>query len=124
MSAETLTRDNPYLSRLTMAQLGVSAINCTASLPNSVAAFIRDSLAENTRKAYLSDLREFEQWGGSIPASAEMVAAYLADRANTLAVATLIRHLASISKAHQARGLSNPVRSELVRATMRALRPA
>jgi integrase len=105
-----------------MAQLGVSAINCTASLPNSVAAFIRDSLAENTRKAYLSDLREFEQWGGSIPASAEMVAAYLADRANTLAVATLIRHLASISKAHQARGLSNPVRSELVRATMRGIK--
>jgi hypothetical protein len=50
-----------------MAQLGeVSAINCTVSLPNSVAAFIRDSLAENTRKAYLSDLGEFEQWGGSI----------------------------------------------------------
>jgi integrase len=51
-----------------------------------------------------------------------MVAAYLADRANTLAVATLIRHLASISKAHQARGLSNPVRSELVRATMRGIK--
>jgi integrase len=91
-------------------------------VPNSVAAFIRDSLAENTRKAYLSDLGEFEQWGGSIPASAEMVAAYLADRADTLAVATLIRHLASISKAHQARGLPNPVRSELVRATMRGIK--
>jgi len=118
-----LTLDNYYLSRLTMAQLGeVSAINCTASVPNSVAAFIRDSLAENTRKAYLSDLGEFEQWGGSIPASAEMLAAYLADRADTLAVATLIRHLASISKAHQARGLSNPVRSELVRATMRGIK--
>lgn len=91
-------------------------------MPNSVAAFIRDSLAENTRKAYLSDLGEFEQWGGSIPASAEMVAAYLADRADTLAVATLIRHLASISKAHQVRGLSNPVRSELVRATMRGIK--
>jgi integrase len=108
----SLTRDNPLLSRPTMV----------ASVPNSVAAFIRDSLAENTRKAYLSDLGEFDQWGGSIPASAEMVAAYLADRADTLAVATLIRHLASISKAHQARGLSNPVRSELVRATMRGIK--
>jgi integrase len=51
-----------------------------------------------------------------------MVAAYLADRADTLAVASLIRHVASISKAHQARGLSNPVRSELVRATMRGIK--
>ena len=90
-----------------------SAINCT-DLPEGVAMLIRDSLAENTRRAYRSDLAEFERWGGSIPSSAEAVAAYLATRADTLAVATLIRHLASISKAHEARWLPNPTRSELV----------
>jgi integrase len=106
-----------------MAQLGeVSAINCTVSLPNSVAAFIRDSLAENTRKAYLSDLGEFEQWGGSIPASAETLAAYFAARADTLAVASLVRHVASISKAHKARGVPNPCASELVKATIRGIK--
>jgi hypothetical protein len=81
-----------------------SAINCIGGLPESVAGFIRDSLAENTRLAYLSDLREFERWGGSIPASAETLASYLAARAHTLAVASLVRHVASISKAHVTRG--------------------
>jgi hypothetical protein len=78
---------------------------------SAVNDFVRDSLAPNTRKAYLSDLGEFERWGGSIPSSAETVAAYLATRADTLAVATLVRHVASISKAHEARGLPNPTRS-------------
>jgi integrase len=104
-----------------MDHLGV-AINCKADLPDGVATYIRDSLAENTRRAYLSDLGEFERWGGSIPSSAETVAAYLAARADTLAVATLVRHVASISKAHEARGLANPTRSELVRATLRGIR--
>ena len=98
------------------------AINDIEALPPVLAPSSRDSLAANTRRAYLSDLGEFERWGGSIPASAEMVAAYLADRADTLAVASLVRHVASISKAHQARGLSNPTRSELVRATMRGIK--
>jgi integrase len=106
-----------------MAQLDVSVspINCTHSLPDAVVSYVCDSLAPNSRKAYLSDLAEFERWGGSIPASVETVAAYLAARADALAVATLVRHLASISKAHEARGLLNPTRSELVRATLRGI---
>jgi integrase len=125
MNQQFLTRDNPLLSRLTMGALDVpkgSAINCTDDLPTSVATYVRDSLAENTRRAYLSDLGEFERWGGSIPASAETVASYVAARADTLAVASLVRHVASISKAHEARGLPNPTRSELVRATMRGIK--
>jgi integrase len=117
--APALTRDNIHLSRPTMARLEVSL---SASLPDVVASYVCDSLAPNTRRAYLSDLAEFERWGGSIPASVEAVAAYLAARADTLAVATLVRHLASISKAHEARGLLNPTRSELVRATLRGIK--
>jgi site-specific recombinase XerC len=94
----------------------------SAEVTAKVARFVNDSLAENTRKAYLSDLSEFERWGGSIPASAETVAAYMAARADTLAVASIVRHVASISKAHEARGLPNPTRSELVRATMRGIK--
>ena len=84
-----LTSDNLLLSRLTIGALNVpegSTINCTTDLPDDVATYIRDSLAPNTRRAYLSDLGEFERWGGSIPASAKTVAAYLAARADTLAV--------------------------------------
>jgi integrase len=107
-----------------MAQPGVSlsAINCTNGLPDTVASYVRDSVAPNTRRAYLSDLAEFEQWGGSIPASAETVATYLAARADAVAVATLVRHLGSISKAHEARGLPNPTHAELVRATLRGIK--
>lgn len=83
---------------------------------------MRDSVAENTRRAYRFDLVAFEAWGGSIPASPELIAAYLAAEADKLAIATLQRRLASISKAHAMRGLPNPVPSELVRATMRGIR--
>ena len=99
-----------------------SAINCTDEVTSRVAALIENSLAENSRRAYLSDLREFERWGGTIPSSPELVASYLAAQADRLAVATLIRHVASISKAHQARGLATPTQTELVRATLRGIR--
>jgi len=88
----------------------------------AVAGLIRDSIAPNTKRAYTCDLAHFENWGGSIPASAQMVAMYLAAHADVLSVATLVRRLASISKAHEGRALPNPTRSELVRATMRGIR--
>jgi integrase len=118
--ANNLTSDNPYLSRPKLGLVHDSA-DCT-DLPDAVARYVRDSLAENTQRAYLSDLRHFEAWGGSVPASLATVAAYLAAHADSLSVATLVRRLASLSKAHQARGLINPTRSELVRTTLRGIK--
>lgn len=94
------------------------AINCTATLPDVVAGYVRESLAENTRRAYLSDLAQFEAWGGAIPASPEILARYLAEHAGTLSVATLARRVASLAKVHRARGLPDPAGAELVRATL------
>src|SRR5262249_55153893 len=111
--SEAITSDNIQLSRPKPGPHG-SAVDHT-HLPEAVAGYVRDSLAENTRRAYQSDLRHFELWGGSLPASPETVAGYLAAHADRLNVTTLIRRLAALSKAHQARGLSNPVRTELVR---------
>jgi integrase len=51
-----------------------------------------------------------------------MVAAYLAEHADILSIATLVRRIATISKAHEARGLPNPCRSEIVRATLRGIK--
>lgn len=118
---EPITSDNFQLSRPKPVLVHGSAVDCTC-LPEAVASYVRDSLAENTRRAYLSDLRHFEMWGGSLPASPETVAAYLAAYADSLSVTTLIRRLASLSKAHQLHGLSNPIRSELVRATLRGIK--
>jgi integrase len=126
MSDPILTRDNPLLSGPKRAGMFPfsSHLQLTANptLTPAVNEYVRDSLAPNTRRAYLSDLAEFERWGGSIPASIETIAAYLAARADALAVATLVRHVASISKAHEARGLPNPTQSELVRATLRDIK--
>lgn len=102
------------------------AINCTklltTELPSSVVGLIRHSLASNTQRAYLSDLRHFEAWGGKIPASPSMLATYLAEWAGQLKISTLMRRVVGISKAHEVRGLPNPVRSELVRATLQGIR--
>jgi len=125
MSADLLTRDNPRLSRPTMIDVSpplAGAINCKPPLLERVADYVRDSVAENTRRAYASDLAHFEAWGGRIPASAEMIAAYLAAHAETLSVATLGRRIASLSKAHEAMGEQNPTRSALVKATLQGIR--
>jgi integrase len=99
------------------------AITCTTETPNQVpdpvAALIEASISENTRRAYRSDLKA---WGGQLPADPWTVASYLAAYAETLSVATLVRRMATISKAHEARGLPNPCRSEIVRATLRGIK--
>lgn len=112
-----------------------SAIDCTTSdAPSdgvsppfsgpqtpSFQLFIKHSLAEHTRRAYGSDMVHFLAWGGTIPSTPEMIADYLASLAGSHATATLARRLASLSKAHRMQGLPNPVRDEIVRATMRGI---
>ncbi|WP_321817322.1 MULTISPECIES: hypothetical protein [unclassified Paraburkholderia] len=45
---------------------------------------------ENTQRSYQSALRHFEvEWGGFLPASADMITGYLAGHAETLSVNTL-----------------------------------
>jgi len=87
-----------------------------------LAGYVRDSLAPNTRRAYLSDLAHFESWGGRVPATPEATASYLAAHAETLSMATLARRLASLAKAHRARGIASPTGSELVRAVLRGIK--
>ena len=111
------TRDNPFLSRST------KDAECNAlAADEAVKHFIRESLSANTRKAYRADLAHFTDWGGSLPASTDMVARYLADHAGMLAPASLARRVATLSKAHEASGWPNPCRSEIVRATMRGIK--
>jgi integrase len=84
--------------------------------------YIHGSIAEATRRAYLFDIAYFEQWGGRIPCDPNDLAAYLAECAATLAVATLVRRCAAIARAHHARGVPSPTRAEVVRATLRGIR--
>ena len=144
-----LPSDNPHLSRLINGPSGdphslsneggegsvedqlppdsisIRAVNCTTVpdvVPDEVAALVEASIADNTRRAYRSDLDHFSAWGGTLPAEPALVASYLAAHAETLSVATLVRRIATISKAHEAWGLPNPCRSEIVRATLRGIK--
>src|SRR6266516_2108402 len=122
-----ITPDNLHLSEPTP----LAAITATAATPIGMACtdpmvlhFIEAATASNTRRAYDSDLKHFLSWGGSLPATPDVVARYLAAHATTHAVATLARHLVAIRRAHALKGLCDPVRSELVRLTFRGIRRA
>lgn len=131
-----LTSDNPLLSRVTNRGLtGVVsdqfAINCTTNLVASgsrtelteeAADLLSHSVAANTERAYRSDLAHFRNWGGTVPATPSVVCAYIGDFADTLAVATIARRIAALSKAHATAGLPNPCQTEIARATLRGLK--
>jgi len=117
MSDLVLNRHNPFLSLPTKG-----GENTELPADEAVEHFIRESLSENTRKAYRADLAHFSDWGGVLPASADLVARYLADHADTLAPSSLARRVATLSKVHEANGWPNPCRSEIVRATMRGIK--
>ncbi|MFN3628187.1 MAG: site-specific integrase [Parvibaculum sp.] len=91
-------------------------------LPSDVQRLIAASLSDGTKRGYQQDLAHFEAWGGSIPASADTIAVYLADLANAYKTATIVRRVTALSKAHDATGAANPTKSELVRATMRGIK--
>lgn len=72
--------------------------------------YAEQARAENTRRAYASDMRAFATWCGTrgecaLPASPAAVLAYLIDNATTLKVVTLQRRLAAIREQHAAAGL-------------------
>jgi len=74
--------------------------------------FVAAAKAPATLKAYRNDWRDFESWCRdhqllSLPSTPETVALYIADRASTLASGTIARRLTSITKAHQAAGLTD-----------------
>jgi integrase len=96
------------------------AINCTNA--DCVRDLIEHSVSDNTRIAYESDMKHFMTWGGTLPATPAMIASYIAAYAGVLAVATITRRVATISKAHQALGEENPCQAALVKATLRGLR--
>ena len=124
---KVLSRDILQLSSLTILPPnaeGATAFNkstATTVCPK-VKGLVTESVAASTRRAHSSDLRHFEAWGGSIPATPETVAEYLAYHEKLLSVATLTRRASTISKAHAALGLTSPCHAQIVRSTLQGLR--
>jgi integrase len=116
------TSDNIQLSEPTPSPTHQSFALEPDRFDPKVREFLQASLAASTRRAYRSDIDHFLAWGGSVPASPETVARYLADFATTLSIATLARRTVAIGRAHFLRGFSNPAANDLVRITLRGIR--
>lgn len=89
--------------------------------------FAEGSRAENTRKAYRSDWRHFEEWVGcvgldALPAAPSTIALYLTAHADAFSMATLTRRLSSIAVAHRLAGHPLDTRHPGIRDVMRGLR--
>lgn len=98
-----------------------------ASVSDSVAYYIAKGRAENTWRGYRTDWQDFTGWcwvegREAMPASAETVADYVAELAQTYKPATITRRLSAIAAAHQVKGLPSPTTDAKVRGVMQGIR--
>ena len=102
-----------------------------ATLPaqlQQVAAYIDASLSPATRRAYRAGLADFRRWCAAqglqaLPAAPEVVAAYLADLAQSgKRVATIQQRVAALKWAHEAQGYESPTAAKGVRSTLAGIR--
>src|SRR6202162_1752888 len=89
--------------------------------------FARQSKAENTLRGYRGDWKDFCGWCGArelcpLPASAETVAAYIAECAGHLKVGSIQRRLNAIAEAHKALSLESPRSMGIVRNTLKGIK--
>jgi site-specific recombinase XerD len=105
-----------------MSKLPLFTQNSVISDNETVHAYLNAALSVNTWRAYRNDLQHFQAWGGSLPATPEQIASYLAYYAQKHTVSTLTRRLASLSKLHNAQHWANSVSSALVRSTLQGIR--
>ncbi|MGH8790290.1 MAG: site-specific integrase, partial [Cupriavidus necator] len=84
--------------------------------------YIAAATRENTRRSYKSAIRHFEvEWGGFLPASADAIARYLADHAQSLSVNTLRARLAALAQWHQTQGFPDPTKAPHVRKVLKGI---
>jgi site-specific recombinase XerD len=98
-------------------------------LAEQTRGFIGASKAENSRRAYHSDWRQFESWCrdhsvDSLPAEPTSIALYLTALAADHKPSSLQRKLTSITKAHQAAGFPTPasMQNAVVSETLKGIR--
>jgi len=103
------------------------AEQCPPSALEHAREFARRSKAENTLRGYRADWRDFLAWCESLsvcplPASADVVASYIAECAGRLKVGSIQRRLNAITEAHKAMGVDSPTTAGIVRATLKGIR--
>jgi len=91
-------------------------------------SYLQQSLSASTQKFYAIDLRMFIAWCDSLgdtalPATPETVARFLAAQASRgIKPATLVRRLAAIRMAHEAKGYATPTQHKAVKAVLKGIK--
>jgi len=80
--------------------------------------YIKAATSDSTRKAYRSNLKHFEAWGGKLPATPDAIAAYLQDYAPKLNARTLGRRLTALKQWHRYQGFPDPTEHPAIQKTM------
>ncbi len=80
--------------------------------------YLAAATSENTRKAYRSDIKHYEQSGGVLPATPQHLIHYLQNFAEKLNTRTLSRRLVALKHWHQYQGFTDPTSHPLVTKTM------
>jgi len=93
-------------------------IHAYHDLSDDVLTYIENSVAENTIRSRVSDIRVFIGWGGHLPSTPEEVAHFFADQAKVKKISTLHRYGTSLNHWHGANRLPSPCKTELVRAVL------
>lgn len=85
--------------------------------------YIEAATRNSTRQSYRGAIEHFEvEWHGVLPATADNVASYLAEYADTLAISTLRQRLAALAKWHAEQGFPDPTKAPIVRQALRGIR--
>lgn len=74
--------------------------------------------SDNTRRAYQTDIRHFEIWGGQLPATTEAILRYLHAFAQTLNPRTLSRHITALKQWHRYQRFPDPTDDPVVSKTL------
>lgn len=111
-------------------QTSITRTLTLVELAEKAKLYAKSGRASSTVRAYKSDWNDFQAWCrshevDSLPATPETVAIYIADKASSLAAATISRRLISITEAHKAAGYENSPagkRHSIVTETMKGIR--
>lgn len=96
----------------------VSAALATTEVAAQHRAFLAAATSENTRRAYRSAIRHFQQWGGALPSDEATVIRYMLAYAQALNARTLALRLTALSQWHVYQGFVDPAATPTVRKTL------
>ena len=83
--------------------------------------YVHQATADNTRKAYQSDIRHFIEWGGKLPCDPGTVVKYCEVHANSLRPKTLKRRVIALRQFHRYQGFVDPTAHPLVDKTLKGI---